>query len=232
MFRHSNDVEFKAHYVTQHTEEKQNLEWTTPPEGQLRDTEEVWQQRYEYEKKLIIHETKITKDSYVLELGSGPGYVGQLIINETGCNYTFVDKIGAKQLFDERGYKGKFIVQNMMDGIDVTPLTDKYDVIVANDFLEHISNPGNLIRNLHSHTPEHTLFSISVPNWRMGHDWIYRGLFDYDNFIYFMYTHGWDPVSVYPSILMTADYPRIESESTMDESLRRSWNWYFTFKKQ
>jgi 2-polyprenyl-3-methyl-5-hydroxy-6-metoxy-1,4-benzoquinol methylase len=232
MFRHSNDVDFKAHYVTQHTEEKQNLEWTTVPEGQLRDTEDIWKQRYEYEKKLIINETNVTKDSYVLELGSGPGYLGQLIINETGCNYTFVDKIGAKQLFDERGYKGKFIVQNMMDGIDVTPLTDKYDVIVANDFLEHVSNPGNLIRNLHTHTPEHTLFSISVPNWRMGHDWIYRGLFDYDNFIYFMYTHGWDPVSVYPSILMTADYPRIESESTMDESLRRSWNWYFTFKKQ
>jgi len=232
MFRHSDDPTFKAHYVTQHTEAKQNLEWTTPPEGQLRDSEDIWKQRYEYEKKLIIQETNITSASYVLELGSGPGYLGQLIINDTGCDYTFIDKIGAKQLFDEREYKGKFIIQNMMDGIDVTPLTNNYDVIIANDFLEHVSNPGNIIRNLHIHTPKHTLFSISVPNWRMGHDWIYRGLFDYDNFLYFMYTHGWDAVSVYPSMLVTSDYPKIQTESTMDESLRRSWNWYFTFKKQ
>jgi hypothetical protein len=65
----------------------------------------------------------------------------------------------------------------------------------------------------------------------MGHDWIYRGLFDYDNFIYFMYTHGWEVTSVYPSVLITADYPKIQTELSMDESLRRSWNWYFTFKK-
>ena len=232
MFRHSNDTTFKGRYLIEHTEQHQNLEWVTAEGGKFRDSEESWKQRYEYEKAIIIKENNITKDSYVLELGSGPGYLGQLIINETGCNYTFIDKIGAKQLFEERKYKGKFIVQNLMDGIDVTLLTDKYDTIIANDFLEHVSNPGNIIRNLHIHTPPHTLFSISVPNWRMGHDWIYRGLFDYDNFIYFMYTHGWDATSVYPSILMTADYPRIQSESTIDESLRRSWNLYFTFKKQ
>jgi SAM-dependent methyltransferase len=232
MTRHSNDPTFKGRYLIEHTEQHQNIEWVTVEGGRLRDNEDVWKQRYEYEKKLIINETNITKNNHILELGSGPGYLGQLIINETGCNYTFVDKIGAKQLFDERNYKGKFIIQNMMDGIDVTPLTDTYDVIVANDFLEHISNPGNLVRNLHNHTPKHTLFSISVPNWRMGHDWIYRGLFDYDNFIYFMFTHGWDPISVASSPLITDDYPKIESESTMPEPLRRSWNWYFTFEKQ
>lgn len=232
MFRHSNDASFKGTYLLGHSEQHQNLEWVTPENGKLRDNEDVWKQRYEYEKKLIIKETNITKDTHVLELGSGPGYLGQLIINETGCDYTFVDKIGAKQLFEERGYKGRFVLQNLMDGIDVTPLTDKYDVIVANDFLEHISNPGNIIRNLHTHTPDHTLFSISVPNWRMGHDWIYRGLFDFDNWIYFMYTHGWDAISVYPSFLSTQDYPRLQTESTMDESLRCSWNWYFTFEKQ
>jgi 2-polyprenyl-3-methyl-5-hydroxy-6-metoxy-1,4-benzoquinol methylase len=231
IFRHPNDPGFKSHYLNEHSEQHQNLEWTTEANGQLRDSEEVWQQRYEHEKKLIINESNITGESYVLELGSGPGYLGQLIINETGCNYTFVDKIGAKQLFDEREYKGKFIVQNMMDEIDVTPLTDKYDVIIANDFLEHVSNPGNIIRNLHRHTPDHTLFSISVPNWRMGHDWIYRGLFDFDNFVYFMYTHGWEGVSVSSSPLVTPDYPKIETESGMPDGLRRSWNWYFTFKK-
>ena len=114
-----------------------------------------------------------------------------------------------------------------MDGIDVTPLTDKYDVIIANDFLEHISNPGNLARNLHAHTPEHTLFSISVPNWRMGHDFIYRGLFDYDNFIYFCKIHGWEPESIAGSPLKCPPFPKQSSEDTMPNEILDSWNWYF-----
>ena len=231
MFRHPNDEGFKSHYLKQHTEQHQNLEWTTEPEGKFRDGEESWKQRYEYEKQLIIQETEITNQSNVLELGSGPGYLGQLIIDKTDCNYTFIDKIGAKLLAEEREYKGKFIIQNMMDGIDVSELADNYDVIIANDFLEHVSNPGNIIRNLHNITPEHTKFFISVPNWRMGHDWIYRGLFDFDNWVYFMYTHGWEAISVCSSPLKTNYYPRISSESMMDESLLTSWNWYFTFQK-
>jgi 2-polyprenyl-3-methyl-5-hydroxy-6-metoxy-1,4-benzoquinol methylase len=231
MFRHPNDEGFKSFYLKQHTEQQQNLEWTTQPQGKFRDNEDVWIYRYKYERDIIIKETELTKDSKVLELGSGPGYLGQIIMESCSCDYTFIDKIGAKDLFDEREYKGRFIVQNMMDGIDTSMLDDNYDLIIANDFLEHVSNPGNIIRNLHQATPDHTLFFISVPNWRMGHDWIYRGLFDFDNWLYFMYTHGWEVVSVYDSPLKTNYYPRISSETTMDESLLNSWNWYFTFKK-
>lgn len=231
MFRHSNDAIFKSHYLDEHTEQTQNLEWTTPVRGSLRDQEDVWVTRYNHEKKIIINEFQPTNETNILELGSGPGYLGQLIIQETNCNYTYVDKIGAKQIWEERGYKGKFIVQNLMDGIDTSVLTDQYDIIIANDFLEHVSNPGNIIRNLYSLTPSHCKFSISVPNWRMGHDWIYRGLFDYDNFVYFMYTHGWEGISVYDSPLKTSKQPKLTSESTMDDALLDSWNWYFTFQK-
>lgn len=140
MIRHPNDINFKSHYLVEHLEETQNREWTTEVLGKLRDSEDVWIQRYNYEKQIVLAEGNLTKNSNVLELGSGPGYLGQLLIADTECDYTYVDKIGAKYLFEERDYKGTFIVQNMMDGIDVTPLTKQYDFLIANDFLEHISN--------------------------------------------------------------------------------------------
>jgi 2-polyprenyl-3-methyl-5-hydroxy-6-metoxy-1,4-benzoquinol methylase len=231
MFRHSNDINFKSHYLDEHKELTQNLEWTSPTRGSLRDREDVWISRYDHEKSIIIKEFQPTAKTSILELGPGPGYLGQLVIQETDCKYTYVDKIGAKQIWEERGYKGEFIVQNLMDGIDTSVLTDQYDIVVANDFLEHVSNPGNIVRNIHSLTPSDCKFLVSVPNWRMGHDWIYRGLFDYDNFQYFMYTHGWEGVSVYGSPLKTAPLPRISSEATIHDSLLDSWNWYFTFQK-
>jgi len=231
MFRHPSDEKFESHYLLEHSEEQQDQEWTTENLGKLRDTEQSWIDRYKYEKTIAIKEINPTPETNILELGSGPGYLGQLIMADTNCDYTFVDKIGAKKLWEERGYKGTFILQNMMDGIDVTPLTKQYDAIIANDFLEHVSNPGNIVRNLHKHTPDHCKFLISVPNWRMGHDWIYRGLFDYDNIIYFMFTHGWNSTTVYESHFRTPFFPRTSSETMMQEELLTSWNWYFTFEK-
>jgi hypothetical protein len=66
----------------------------------------------------------------------------------------------------------------------------------------------------------------------MGHEFIYRGLFDYDNFIYFMWIHGWAIEDVLPSPLKTQFVAKLDSEQTMPDELVQSWNWYFIGKKR
>ena len=64
----------------------------------------------------------------------------------------------------------------------------------------------------------------------MAHQWVYRGLFDFDNFIYFLYTHKFKLEGFYGSTLKTPPYPKIDSESMLPEEHLTDWNHYMIFK--
>ena len=65
----------------------------------------------------------------------------------------------------------------------------------------------------------------------MGHEWIYRGVFDWDNFIYFMWQHGFEFIGCQESNLKCSEQPRTCNESSMPEEMITSWNWYMLFKR-
>lgn len=200
--------------------------------GQSRIDDPSWVQRYEYEANIILNICKENEYTKILELGSGPGVLGQCVLKKNpSLTYTYVDKQEAKKVFESRNYKGSFFVKDLMDSFDLTDLDSDYDLVIANDFLEHIANPSDVLFKCRSIVKKGGSFSISVPNWRMGHDFIYRGLFDYDNFLYFCITHGWQPESVFGSLLKCQKLPRQSSEETLPEELIDSWNWYINTKK-
>ena len=64
----------------------------------------------------------------------------------------------------------------------------------------------------------------------MSHQWVYRGLFDFDNFIYFLYTHKFKIEGFYGSILKTPQYPKISSETLLPDENLNDWNHYMIFK--
>lgn len=194
-----------------------------------------WKIRYDSESNMVLDVCLKNNYTKVLEFGSGPGVLGNMVVDKSGIDidWTNIDKIGAKQEFEKRGYKGKFLVENLHNYFDIKNVDRDYDLIVANDFLEHIANPSNILSMSYDITKESAKIFVSVPNWRMGHTFIYRGLFDYDNWIYFMWTHGWKVTEVLPSSMnKTLDYPRLSSEEEMPEELRLSWNWYFIGEKR
>jgi len=207
-------------------------EWITE-ETKARIDDPTWMSRYNYESNLIYKICKENNLQTVLEFGSGPGVIGDMVVNKLPeISWTNLDKIGAKNEHENRKFKGKVIVKNLMNELDKENLENNYDLFVANDFLEHIANPSNIVSSSYELATEKSMFFVSVPNWRMGHEFIYRGLFDYDNFIYFMYVHGWEILSIYPSQLVTPDSPKLSSEENMPDELIRSWNWYFVAKKR
>lgn len=206
-------------------------EWTGDDVSRIDDP--AWQHRYDYEADLLKGIIEENKFKNIIELGSGPGELSQKIADKCDAelDYTLIDRIGAKQVFEERNYKGTFLVKDMMNDLDTADLRNDYDFLITNDFLEHIYNPSLLVQRCYNIIKDEGKMFVSVPNWRMGHIFAYRGLFDYDNFVYFMYTHGFKLSGTAGSPLKCPESPKTSSEEDMPNELITSWNWYMLFDK-
>ena len=206
-------------------------EWKST-ESAFRIDEESWIERYEYESDLVSELCNDNNLKKILEFGSGPGKFADIVQKKIDhdVSYTMIDKQYAKNLFIKNKFKGKFLVKDLMNYVDTEDLDENYDLIIANDFLEHIANPSNVLSESYKITRSNAKLFMSVPNWRMGHTFIYRGLFDYDNIIYILKIHGWDPTTVWPSPLQIhsnwKNESKLSSEEYMPDELLLSWNWY------
>ena len=194
--------------------------------------EQGWEERYEYESLLIdnlIKENPNIKN--VLEIGSGPGVLSQKVQKlQPNLTYHLIDKPFAKQYFEEQKFKGTFFTKDFSNSFDTKGLLDQYDLVITNDFLEHVLNPSIIVQTIFKLTNKDSIYFISNPNWRMAHQWVYRGLFDFDNFVYFLYTHKFALQGIYGSNLKTAEYPRLDSESMLPDQHLTDWNHYMIFK--
>lgn len=225
---------FEEIFNTDEFDTMHSYEWENEAtnKGVNRLKEPGWESRYEYEALLInniIKENSHIKN--VLELGSGPGVLSQKILKENpNLNYHLVDKPFAQQYFKDNNFKGTFFVKDLSNSFDTTDLLDEYDLVITNDFLEHVLNPSTIVQNIYNLTNKNSIYFISNPNWRMSHQWVYRGLFDFDNFIYFLYTHKFELEGFYGSPLKTPNLPRINSESLLPDDNLTDWNHYLIFK--
>ena len=76
------------------------------------------------------------------------------------------------------------------------------------------------------------LIFISVPNWRMGHFFIYPGLFDYDNFMKFLHYHKFQPKFHMRGQMKTPQHPKLQCESYLADDALFDWNWYIIAEKR
>ena len=221
-------VNFEKSFDADKIDTLEDNEW----ENTTRLAEQGWDSRYDYEAQLLRSVISECKVKTILEIGSGPGILSQKIqrLLPDKVSYDLVDKPFAKKYFDDNKFEGRFFIKDISMDLDWNGLMAEYDLIICNDTLEHLIAPSNIIKKIRGLMHHDTVFFVSVPNWRMAHQFLYRGLWDYDNFIYFMYIHGFEMDSVYPSCLQTPDYPKTDNEEEMPEELRRSWNWYFSMK--
>jgi SAM-dependent methyltransferase len=208
-------------------------EWDLENDNRIFET--AWEERYKYEASIISEVIDTNKYSKILELGCGPGKLADTIqdTNPSSLHYDLIDKPNAKKQNEKHKFKcNKFFTKDLNNGFDTEGLEDTYDLIIANDFLEHIANITDCLVSCYHLGHKDSKMFVSVPNWRMGHSFQYRGLFDYDNWIYTMGVHGWEVEMVYRSNLKCNHSPKISSESTMPDELLQSWNWYFLASKK
>lgn len=196
--------------------------------------EQAWIERYKYEAILIQDViTRNPQTKTVLEIGSGPGVLSQKVMELCpDLDYHLIDKPLAKKAFDDRNFKGTFFVKDLAEHFDTKGLYNSYDLVVMNDFLEHVTNPHLILKTIHKLTHEKSTLFISNPNWRMGHPFLYRGAFDFDNFIWMLHFHCFALEGFWGSPLKTPYYPRLDSEKLLPEEHITDWNHYFIFKRQ
>jgi 2-polyprenyl-3-methyl-5-hydroxy-6-metoxy-1,4-benzoquinol methylase len=194
-----------------------------------------WEHRHNHEANIIAEVIAQLGIKKVLELGSGPGNLATKIIDKTGVDYTLVDGDSALRAHAKRNNKGKLLVIDLFDSFDTTNLDSDYDLVVANDFLEHIRNPSLILEKVRNDlTTDTSWFFLSSPNWRMKHQFYYPGLFDYDNLVKFMIQEGYKLHFVFDSWAnhVPVRVPRLNSESSLPEGHLFDWNHYLLFKKE
>jgi len=193
-------------------------EWDHDHDGLTKESELPWIHRYEHECDIIVPIIEEYEVKKVIELGSGPGKLSQMILDKIDeLDYHLVDKIGAKNGFEHRDYRGTFHLKDLNLEFNVEGLPDDFDMLIANDFLEHIQAPSRVLLDTRTVLKKNGLAFISIPNWRSFHDFSYRGLFDF--------------LGYSNSILKCAKTNKLHSEQTMPDDLIDSWNWYLLFKK-
>ncbi len=223
--------DFERVYNAFHGDTFDENEW----EGAGRVDEDSWIARYNHESDLINKYIEEYGCKTILEIGSGPGTLCKFVLekNSNDLTYHMIDKKFAKKHHKKRNYPGKIFVNDLNDGINTKPLLkDGYDLIICNDVLEHLANPTLIVQQLYHLNSGKGKAFISIPNWRMAHQMTYRGMWDFDNFLYFMAIHGYEGLTVDGSILQTPYYKKLDSEELLDDSMLQSWNWYFTFDKK
>jgi 2-polyprenyl-3-methyl-5-hydroxy-6-metoxy-1,4-benzoquinol methylase len=210
-------------FDTEHSNEWENT-------GRLQEA--AWQDRYNYEAtiifKILTENPNIKK---ILEIGSGPGILSQKILEKNpNLIYHLIDKPFAESYFKKNNFKGTFFIKELSSTFEKDGLLEEYDLVICNDFLEHVYNPHIIIKTVYELTNKNSIFFISNPNWRMAHQYVYRGLFDFDNFIYLLYTHHWELDGFYGSQLKTPYYPKLTSETLLPDDNITDWNHYMIFR--
>jgi SAM-dependent methyltransferase len=133
----------------------------------------------------------------VLDVGCGSGYLGS-VLAERGYKVTGIERAGCyREPFPE---SIRLIEADLEDGLpDLTP--DSFDYVLCADILEHLRDPGGLLRQLRKVLRPGGLLIASLPN--SGNVYFRlnilagrfpqsdKGLFDRTHLRYYMWS-GWD----------------------------------------
>lgn len=116
----------------------------------------------------------------LLELGSSTGYMTQ-IFKKMGFAVDIVEN-DSTSVKKAQKYSVKSFIGSLDDDKLLQKITDKYDVIVAADVLEHLVNPDQVLDSMRKNLSQKGTIIISVPNiasWQIRKDLFFKGQFEY-----------------------------------------------------
>lgn len=107
----------------------------------------------------------IPQNSRVLEVGTASGYMGGYLIKEKKCEVWGVEPVA--QLYTDASQKGYAVLwQETVETFLLNHKKDagQFDVILLADVLEHMVNPDNVLKELHTFLNPNGILLISLPN--------------------------------------------------------------------
>ena len=103
----------------------------------------------------------------VLDLGSGPGIVAGALVSVDGRSVTCVDSDPELLAAAQARGASKTILADLNDPTWMDPIaSERFDVVILADVLEHLYDPGGMLRTLHESTliADGGRLVISIPN--------------------------------------------------------------------
>jgi O-antigen biosynthesis protein len=123
-------------------------------------------QFYEKNEELTVFDSClyfITPNANVLEFGSATGYNTRYMAEKLNCTVTCIERSTEMAEMGMK-YAEKMIVADVETYAWEKELTEKYDLIVFADILEHLSNPANIIKRVLPFLKEDGYIITSIPN--------------------------------------------------------------------
>lgn len=121
----------------------------------------------------------VGKNKRVMEVGAGPGSITKLLVANSGCQVSAIeiddDSIKSLKEYCDSVYKIDLNAQHWIDQFDTS---DKFDVVVAADVLEHLNNPLSVLKSFKRLIKSDGSVIVSLPH--IGHSVIYACLVDND----------------------------------------------------
>lgn len=109
---------------------------------------------------------QIPKSKTCLDIGCWTGNLGKKLIQEKNCLVDGLDQDkGVLAIAKKVGFRHTYLFDLNFSGLDkLKEITQKYDVIICADVLEHLASPQKLLLSIKKNLKNNGAIYISVPN--------------------------------------------------------------------
>ncbi len=104
----------------------------------------------------------VESHKHVLDVGCATGKLLQRLGNEKGCQTVGIEMDDA--LAEQARQRCHQLVIGDIETLDLPFRTDRFDIIVFADVLEHLRNPGAVLEKLKGHLKSDGYVLVSIPN--------------------------------------------------------------------
>ena len=111
----------------------------------------------------------VKKNSKVLDVGCGNGFLGRYLKEKCGCKVFGIEK-NEVWANESQKYYDNVIIGDLNDERIWEKIQDKFDTVILADILEHLINPETVLRQIKKVIQRDTDIIISLPNialWRI-----------------------------------------------------------------
>jgi 2-polyprenyl-3-methyl-5-hydroxy-6-metoxy-1,4-benzoquinol methylase len=100
----------------------------------------------------------------VLELGCGEGVFGAELNKRFGCRVVGIDSSESAALIAAKRIDQVHVAD--INSMDFSVLKENFDLVIANDVLEHLADPWGVVSRIRPHISAGGSFIASIPNMR------------------------------------------------------------------
>lgn len=121
--------------------------------------------KYDHVNPLIVKYIlgQARQNPTILDVGCWRGALGAVVRQQVDCTIDGLDNSPEMAVAKDKGYQHLYKI-DLNTKLDLSPVTETYDIIVLGDVLEHTMRPQEIVEGLKLKLKKNGLIIISLPN--------------------------------------------------------------------